>query len=65
LVVVAGKVGKKAEDLEQQMAIKGKEASPHQVGSGSNPCLLDVPLVDPKRNSGKDKKDSFLLSLEG
>ena len=47
------------------MAIKGKEVSPRQIGTGSNSSILDVPLLDPKRNLRKIKKDSLLLPMEG
>jgi len=47
------------------MAIKGKEVSPRQIGTGSNSSILDVPLLDPKRNLRKIKKDSLLLPLKG
>jgi len=47
------------------MAIKGRMLSINQVDTGSNPNLLDVPLLDSKGHFGKSEKIVFLLPLEG
>jgi hypothetical protein len=47
------------------MAIKGREIIINQVDTGSNPNLLDVPLLNSKGNSRKRDKIVFLLPLEG
>lgn len=47
------------------MVIKGRDISISQDGIGSNPNILDVPILDPKGHSRKSEKKLFLLPLEG
>ena len=47
------------------MVIKGRKASSNKVGNGSNPSILDVPLLDTKRNTRKNKKIVLLIYVEG
>jgi hypothetical protein len=47
------------------MVIKGRKAGINKDGFGSNPSILDVPLMDPKRNTRKIKKNVLLISVEG
>ena len=46
------------------MAVPSWKVGSGESCFGGNPGLLDVPFLDPERNSLKDKKDLLQISLE-
>jgi len=47
------------------MVIKHREVSINKVGYGRNPCILDVPLLDPKGILEKERRMSFSYLWRG
>jgi hypothetical protein len=47
------------------MVIKGRKVGPNKYGIGSNPSILDVTLMDPKRNTRKERRMSFSYLWRG
>lgn len=45
------------------MAFVGGQTGADKISIGSNPGMLDVPIMDSKRDIGKSSEGMFLLSL--
>ena len=56
--------GQNTKHLEPSLAFTHGYTGIGKVSFGSHPGLLDVPLMDPKRNFGRSKKTHLKISVE-
>jgi hypothetical protein len=63
LTLVAGKIRENDENMESQMALSSKRTHFGQIGTRSNSILLDISIMDSKRNSRRNQENFLQVSM--